>query len=506
LQWTFDNDEDGHIWAETELALKDCSGGPTVKPPPGFLDLARDPQSISIGAKDMEEDLVPLDERMKIEDFRLFSRREYHSAGFAPALAKHHWGCHATEESLRAVIKSLDSRGVRENELKTHLKESLETVATDEKHDAANTAGAEAEEVDPVQEHEETDGAAIKTSGDEAVFLEAKDAAQHLDDDDKEAFRSLTTGIGVNVRVRQELRKDPPSARYENGTVDGWKIRRDKEETNEGSGDMELEENEGLVKIVETPIWRVQSERGHTFWLTGAELLDSISRLILWEKGAGYFENDAEFLFYRNSAGKYCGNKADAPYSSSPLNFGKLMVKSENDLYLKLRLRAYDNSWGGQNGRRALWTNSMKDYAFDFETVRQGLITLETAFFELTLGFSEYANASNEEVDQVDVEALLSDPATRVEIELESIEKNIPGLWNSPSARAVFLHIVSNAKTIGVLALALNLLCRNTVKYLQRHRILNIKSGNGSVSTVSSRTTRRMNAWQQQQQQQQEWY
>jgi hypothetical protein len=254
-------------------------------------------------------------------------------------------------------------------------------------------------------------------------------------------------------------------------------------------------DTESELKVVEVPVWRALTERGHTFWLSGEELIQSLSRLKQWKQGHGYFENDAAFFSYRNAVGRHCGRAADAPYSSSPYYLAKLMIKREAELYPKLKIRSYDNSWGGQSGARALWTNSMKDYAYDFETVKQGLLTLETAIYELTGEFAEYETV---EEPPADVQALIDDPATRIDIELESIGK-IPGLWNSPTSRAIYQHIVSNSKTTGFLALALDLLCRNTMKYLQTHKLLNVRSEKASAIMSPTRTTRRMNAWQQQQ-------
>jgi len=504
------DEESDHVWIETELSLKDDSK-PSAKPPPGFLDLARDPRSVSFGAKDMEEDFVEQAEDK--QKFRLFSRKEYHSTGFAAALAKHHWGCHVTEESLRGVIKNLDSNGIRENELKTLLKESLEqTVGGGDKQEALDQNINAVEE-----EQEEVEDNGIRTDGDEAVFIEAKDAAKSNDDIDTETFETLYSGIGASVRVREivDASKEPQVARYENGTVNAWKLRKDQVEAplkKDDDEDMDVDDDKDgpETKTVETPLWRVVSERGHTWWLSGPELTESLSRFKKWSQGRGYFENDSAFFAYRNQLGRHCGRAADAPYSSSPYFFAKLMIKREAELYPKLKLRSYDNSWGGQSGARALWTNSMKDYAYDFQTVKQGLLTLEKAVFELTGGFADYENPGEEPTD---VESLLKTPSTAFEIELESLEKALPGLWNSPTSRAVFLHIVDKATTTGFLALALDLLYRNAVQYLVTHNLLNVREGGdlserGSTVTTSSgraTRTRRLNTWQQQQHQDDFW-
>lgn len=482
------NEENSQIWVETELTVKDGVMS-TMKTPPGFLDLTRYPQSIAFGAPDMEEDLLSKDDS---KSFQLFSRREYHSTGFTATLAKHHWGCHTTEDSLRAVIKNLDSNGTREIELRTKLKESLEEmVGVSEKHDNRDPANANDEEHDEAEENR------LLFDGDEAVFIEAKDAANSVEAVDSESFENLYSGVGANVRVRQILDgpKDPPIARYENGTVTAWKRHLEAVEVDQVSDDHQLVAE--ATTLVEVPLWRVVSERGHIFWLTGVQLTESLSRYKKWKHGQGYFENDSAFYSYRNTAGRFCGKASEAPYAASPYFFAKLMLKREAELYPKLKNRNYDNSWGGQSGARALWTNSMKDYAYDFQTVKQGLLTLETAFFELTGEFTDYENLQ----EPGDVEALLNDSKAVFDIELESMEKNLPGLWNSSTSRAVFLHIVNGSKTTGFLALALDLLCRNTMKYLQTHNLLNVRGGDNAAAAMatSNRTTRRMNAWQQQQ-------
>jgi hypothetical protein len=366
--WNFDNDEVGHVWVETDYALKAGESVPDAKPLPGFQNLLRDPGSIVVGAKDMEQDFLG-NGKKDDEGLALFSRREYHSAGFTPSLVKNHWGCHATEDTLRAVIKKLDSRGIRENELKINLKEALEeAVGTDEAQPSAH----------------DTEVGGTLDSGDEAAFQTAKEAARGHEDVTMETLEIMPSGIGQGVRVRRvvDQTKDSTIARYENGAVTGWKIRRDTVGVAPDEKAMEDEE-EGQgprIDIIEVAIWRVLTDRGHVLWLSGSELIESLSRFGKWDSGRGYFENDAVFLSYRNTLGRHCGRAADAPYASSPIFLARLMVKREAELYAKLKIRSYDNNWGGKSGARGLWTNSMKDYAFDFQTAKQGLLTLENAF------------------------------------------------------------------------------------------------------------------------------
>jgi hypothetical protein len=191
------------------------------------------------------------------------------------------------------------------------------------------------------------------------------------------------------------------------------------------------------------------------------------------------------------------------------------MVRREAELYAKLKIRSYENAWGGKSGTRALWTNSMKDYAYDFRTAKEGLLTLENGFFELTGGFSDYEMGpdSSAAPSPDEIQKLLADPKTRNDIELETIEK-VPGLWNSPTSRAAYRRLVQESKTTGFLALALDQLCRNTIKYLQTHKLLKgsaaglsgpeSQPGGGSLyedelAAATQRRTRGMNSWQRKQ-------
>ena len=485
--------DDGTVWVETEFDVRNKS---TMETDANSDHLSRHSESIFFGAHDMEDDFAPKDHKDK---FLQFSRCEYHTTGFSSNLALQHWGCHSTEESLRSLIKSLDSRGPRETDLKSKLKEILEeTLGSGESEKVDSLVPRSTDDIDT----DDTDIERLRYDGDEAVFIEAKDAANGIDNMDTEAFDDLYSGIGANVRIRQVLdpSKDPQVARYENGTIDAWKLCVKKADI------MEESEND-QPDVVEFPSWRAVSERGRILWLTGEELMESLSRFAKWKQGQGYFENDAAFFLYRNGLGKFSGKNSEAAYAASPYYFAKMMIKKESELYPKLKTRNMENSWSGQNGARALWTNSMKDYAYDFQTVKQGLLTLENALFELTGGFASYDFMDIDD-RPLDVAAMLKDSSTAFDIELESIEKNLPGLWNSPKVRTVFLFIVEQSTTTGFLALALDLLCRNTMKYLQTHNLLNVRGNNdhhfqtsSSFEVPSGRTTRRMNAWQQQQQQ-----
>ncbi|GKY99904.1 hypothetical protein MPSEU_000944000 [Mayamaea pseudoterrestris] len=512
--WKFDGDEDGRFWVETEYTFNE--GAEPSRPAPGFLKLQRSPSQIAFGASEFEQDFNSREDLDSAEDFCRFSRREHHSNGFAPALAKHSWGCQATEESLRATIKLLNGRGFKEGTLKAELKESLEqTVGNDEKHENTDAVGtiedvtAAVESADAVTEAVESLSSIVQTIGDSNAFMAAKNKAiphgsqgATMNGHANNGLDLIESAMGQKVRVRQEIdgsRKDLAVARYENGTVVGWKYANEDKEANDDGEEML---STPIVLTLEIPYWKVASERGHTLWLKGDALLQSMNRFEKWSRGQGYFEDDAAFFAYRNDLGKFLGGAKQAPYSCSPNSFASVMIKRESELYSKLKILSYDNKWGGKCGARALWTNSMKDYAFDFATVKQGLVTLEKAFFELIGEFPDYNDASG---DEPNAKALLNDPFTRNDIELESIEKNIPGLWNSKASRLVFLEIVTSSKTTGILALCLDLLCRNTMAYLRKHKLLNnTEAGELFASedysymddTSGSRRVRGLNLWQ----------
>ena len=437
--WHFEHSERGHIWAEVDYVL-DASGTDS-KPPPGCVDLRSSVGEICIGVNDVEDDLGPVVENETLESFRRFSRLEYHPSGAMSSLAKRCWGNHVTESSLRSVMKTLDSRGVRENQLKKNLKEALEdnAVTKDTPTELPSETGESTKSSEAVEEEnaEEFAESGVESSGDESAFRDAKEIAlsSHSDMIKMESIEHLATGIGASVRVRVvlETNKDGEVARYENGSISGWKIRKDlKYAQSDGV------ESEPQPVEVSTPVWRATSDRGREFWLGAVELMDSISRYSRWlNKEVSYFENDASFLSYRNSLGRHCGRAAEAAHAATPIRFAQSMVKREAELYTKLKHRNYDNSWGGKSAPRNAWISSMKDYAFDIETAREGLLTLEGAFVELSGTFASENGGGDERTGK----EILDDPVARNDIELESIER-VPGIWNSKASRAIFLEIV----------------------------------------------------------------
>jgi hypothetical protein len=106
-----------------------------------------------------------------------------------------------------------------------------------------------------------------------------------------------------------------------------------------------------------------------------------------------------------------------------------------------------------------------------------------------------------------DAKSILSDHKSRFDIELESIDPVVKTLWNSRLSREIFLEITNQCSTTGVLALALDLLCRNCWAFINSNTV----KQNGRVDKkpmydmgVTTRATRRLNAWQQANQQ--DWF
>ena len=151
---------------------------------------------------------------------------------------------------------------------------------------------------------------------------------------------------------------------------------------------------------------------------------------------------------YRNKLGRFCGRAADAPFSSSALFLSRLMLKREQELYAPLKSRTYDNNWGGKSGARNAWIASMKQYGNDMTAVRDGLLTLEEAFFEMCGGFHDEKEDRDSEVvasesSNLSAKELLENSNTRFDIELESSVQKINGLWNCKQSRLVFREIIS---------------------------------------------------------------
>ena len=224
----------------------------------------------------------------------------------------------------------------------------------------------------------------------------------------------------------------------------------------------------------------------------------------------------ALIMSYRNSMGKFTGRNNDAPYSSSPFFFTKTLLKKESEYYSRLaRLQnsnQISNNWGGKNGLRNAWIFSMKEidattpYESALEAVRNGLITLEGVFYELTGGALAQELVASTTLTGKEI---LCDDTKRMDIELESITGVQNGIWNSTESRLVFLEILSQPETsLGILGLGLDLICRNCDVYLKSIGAYTNRPRRGDLSyneendepfdvNVGVTTRRRANAWQQ---------
>lgn len=249
--------------------------------------------------------------------------------------------------------------------------------------------------------------------------------------------------------------------------------------------------------------------------MTGFDLLRCLIRAEKWRNHQQkYNESDSTLFSYRNKLGRFCGRAADAPHASSPLFLARLILKREQEFYMPLKNRSYDNNWGGKSGARNAWIASMKDFADDLNTVREGLLTLENAFYELCGGNSE-GNVETEKSETA--KELLEDTEQRFDMELESLQKDMKRLWNSRQTRSIYREIMSSSTSVGFLALGLDLLCRNCQAYLDATKPATKSTRNSSLDVYQNGTStrltrsqydqqtsyqqeggRRMNAWQQQ--------
>jgi hypothetical protein len=362
---------------------------------------------------------------------------------------------------------------VKENALKDVLKETLETLAL-----AASGGDANPSNVTSTENSADAVKADFHTKGDEEAFAEGRG---HLAKDDADLLKDIPSAIGRRVRLRRIPDPDraPDVAEYSMASVTGWKM-----ETQSNGADGEAPEKDPGQQ----PIWRLGLDDGGELHISVSELVEGIVRSIKWAtEYPGYVEHDAPFLSYRNSLGRYCGRAVEAPSSSTPQAFARQLIKKEQDLYTPLKNRTFENNWGGKAGARQAWVSSLKETGHDFEAVREGLLTLENAFFDLTGGFgtiSVNAESNSEGVPapQTDSEPgtqtnggtklsgkdLLYDDESRFDIELESLGTEVKGLWNNQDAREIFQEIIRKSKTVSILALGLDLICRNAQAYINR--------------------------------------
>ncbi len=460
----FDYDQSSRVWAERDFIMKNKDN---MEIKNGVL--LKHPSEACAGAEDNSDDFLSVDDRNQptANSFLDFCRQEYHHSAGLSTLAKHHWSCYTTDRSLRVLVKNLDGKCATEKSLKEVLKETLEAMALASSGGDANPQNGQSENIEA---GEANVTAGFKGSGDDDVFLTEKTNLS----EDVEILKNITSAIGQRVRLRSVPNPDraPDVAEYTMATVTGWKIAA---ELKRGEDEMETEE-QTPPQNTKAPLWRVDVDNGGELHLPGKEIVRGIARAIKWEtQYPGYFEYDAPFLSYRNGFGRFCGRAAEAPSSTSAQAFAKHMIKKENDLYNPLKNRTFENNWGGKAGTRAAWTSSLREHGHSFEAVRDGLLTFENAVFELTGGFiadeekkEEDVPVTQDKVNTITGKDLLYDETSRFDIELESLGRDVKGLWNSYDTRQIFREIIATSKTVSVLALGLDLVCRNAQGYIDR--------------------------------------
>ncbi len=497
--WHFEHEDDEGVWFDADFQLKSSTNAEGTEDATPEMDGT----VISIGTADEEDDL-----RCKTDKkFAIFSRQEYHSSGMIPSLSRRHNGCvSSNNKSLSALIKNLNSKGVREGSLKSALKEILE---------ASGIVNAELDE----NGNERTD--ILQEFGDDEHFLRAKEMATSSPEligfvDNIDLISSLQSAIGQRCRLRTVVDEisAADNATYRMGTVSGWRLKKQtKEYINHETGQLNVVEKEEAV-------WSMAMDKGGEEEITALELLGGVIRAKKWKhQYPGYVEHDSPLFSYRNKLGRYCGRAADAPYAASKFFFSKLMMKREQEYYTFLKNRSYENNWGGKVGLRNAWIASMKENFDDLNALRDGLLCLEDAFHELC--------GQNDQEDKNDsgsihtAKELLEDENLRCDIELESLGLKINGLWHCQDSRAVFQEIISTSDSLGIFALGLDLLCRNCQAYLEatKPQAVTRKSSSAyhqptydqgtytasgrltrsAYSTDQQTTSRRMNSWQMQQ-------
>ena len=475
----FDYDKNSRVWAERDFILrKDHT--PLVESNGKSSVLFNSLESVSIGARDMDEDFLTADDRDQPYggSFLSFTHQEYHHSADLRTLAMHHWSCYTTDRSLRILIKNLNGKCEREKALKEVLKETLEAMALATAASDANALqngvivnGASAESAEPEKKAISAAETDFQSSGDEEIFCNEKQIAS---EDDAVLLKDTSSAIGKRIRLRRipNPERAPDVAQYTMGTITGWKMSDAVKASDLEGQDME----DAPPSPTRSPIWRLGLDDGGELFASASEVVEGIARAMKWTNQVpGYIEQDAPFLSYRNNLGRFCGRQVDAPSSLTPLAFARQLLKREQDLYMPLKNRTLENNWGGKCGSRNAWVASLKEYGHTFDAVRDGLLTLENAFFDLTGGFavSETMKLEVEPDAQVNENKLsgkdlLYDDASRFDIELESLGNEVKGLWNNSDTREIFREIISVCKTVSILALGLDLICRNSQAYISQ--------------------------------------
>ena len=459
--WNLDNDDEGRVWVEAEYALKANDSVPDEE---NDDNLVESTEGVKIGVDDEEKDMLS-DELYFVDGARdkfvHFSRQEYHSSGLVASLAKRHWGCEATDKSLRMLMKNLDGRGLRESALKSSLKEIVEAIAVvsadaGADDDAAKVKDENAKAASQADAKGKDAKAKYKTTGDDEEFTKAVSAARNRQPGAGSTCRiafDLVEDVSSAISQRVRLRKvedpvdAPEEAEYVMGTITGWKMTEIVSDVGQENTEPSEENANRETSTKTAPVWVVDIDNGGEEELSAVQIVEGVSRYLMWRtQYEGYSEENFNLQEYRNGLGRYCGRAADAPYASTPAFLARLMIKKEQDLYPPLKNRVYENEWGGKSGARNAWVASIKEYGHDLATLRNGLLTLEETFFNFCGRFDAHVGIAELEAalkDQRTGKEILEDDKLVFEIELETFGQAAKmGLWNSPISRKVFQQIV----------------------------------------------------------------
>jgi len=520
--WQFDYDGTRRVWSEADALVCKYVDNITEN-----KYLIIDTVKMNLGSAEEEKDLVgnKLSKSIKDHDkFLQFSRQEYNSSGETIPMLRHYFGGHCTDFSLRGLVKSLDGRRQMEGKLKEALKGIIESSglveSSSDKPDASTNHSLHHNSNDNISDEISISGikigdiqhnAQFKTAGDDDAFSNAKIKFENKDinasnDINMNILSGISSALGLRGRLRlmPDISEKHSNIKYLNGTITGWNTRKKVEQLDDKNVEVEI------------PVWRISLDKGGEKILDGSILCECLIRAENWKNTSEeYAERDLELFAYRNKLGRFCGRAIDAPQASTSFFLARLMIKREIEYYMALKSLTYENNWGGKSGARNSWIASMKEFGHQFSTIQNGLLTLENAFYECCEGISgeaDYLNHLDGSNEEKSGRELLSDDCYRFEIELESIGPKVKGLWNSKETRLIFKEIITGSTTVGIIALGLDLLCRNCEAFLKATKPLNTRSSSEKGTNAYGRMTRssfeqqpqlsssgrRLNAWQKQ--------
>jgi len=456
----------------------------------------------TIGADDCEEDFCLEKEAKDTEQsnrtsFTTFSRKEYHHSGRIRALPYKTWGCYANDISLRKVIRKLDERGKREVSLKMRLKEIMDQSSSSPSTTNVDSSGI----TDKIQLEGDMDAVRVAKER----YSNPLALASFIDNGDSNNYDRLDSFMKCRIRM-----KVYENGTYEMGTVTGWKMKNVEKDDQEGGQAESNANGEPSYSHRQDhdnqnmPLWKVVIDGdGQEVFLSGDDVITGLIVARKWmnmslknkpndeghhlDDNQYYYEQDSQIFSYHNTLGKYCGRNADdAQIASTPFALSKIMLRKESEMYSKLKNRVMENRWGRANtGFRNNWIQTLRDEGHKMEVVRTCLVSLEGAIFDLIeTMYAETSNNHNSDGYQdsmtitpssevtTTTKDMLVDAVFRSDIELESIgQQKIISLWTSKEVRSVFLAILKYSEDVGVLALGLDLLCRNCFAFIDANTV-----------------------------------